>query len=100
MRVSAPFGLDSAEVHGTAVPVELPDEAAASTGVRFYVMHPVLCVVAGLPDALLTRDPFLVLADYPAYAAAQQEVENRSAGRAWRSGTSFRDGTLLERRDH
>ena len=26
-------------------------------------------------DALLTRDPFLVLADYPAYAAAQQEVE-------------------------
>lgn len=42
--VSAPFGLDSAEVHDTAVPVELPDEAGASTGVRFYVMHPVLCM--------------------------------------------------------
>jgi starch phosphorylase len=26
-------------------------------------------------DALLTHDPFLVLADYPAYAAAQREVE-------------------------
>jgi starch phosphorylase len=26
-------------------------------------------------DALLSRDPFLVLADYPAYAAAQLEVE-------------------------
>jgi hypothetical protein len=59
--VSAPFGLDSAEVHGTAVPVELPDEAGASTGVRFYVMHPVLCVegrvhnVAGLPGAYDTE---------------------------------------------
>ncbi|HEY8040252.1 MAG TPA: glycogen/starch/alpha-glucan phosphorylase [Polyangiaceae bacterium] len=26
-------------------------------------------------DALLTRDPFFVLADYPAYAAAQRDVE-------------------------
>jgi hypothetical protein len=53
--VSAPFGLDAAEVHDTAVPVELPDEAGAATGLRFYVMHPVLCMesrvhnVVGLP---------------------------------------------------
>jgi hypothetical protein len=53
--VSAPFGLDSAQVHDTAVPVELPDDAGATTGVRFYLMHPVLCMesrvhnVIGLP---------------------------------------------------
>jgi hypothetical protein len=59
--VSAPFGLDAAEVHGTAVPVELPDDARASAGVRFYVMHPVLCMesrvhnVVGLPGAYDTE---------------------------------------------
>jgi hypothetical protein len=42
--LSAPFGLDAPEVHGTAIPIELPHEAGASGGVRFYVMHPVLCV--------------------------------------------------------
>jgi hypothetical protein len=53
--VSAPFGLDSAQVHDTAVPVELPDDAGATTGVRVYLMHPVLCMesrvhnVIGLP---------------------------------------------------
>ncbi len=53
--VSAPFGLDAAEVHDTAVPVEILDDAKASTGVSFFVMHPVLCMesrvhnVVGLP---------------------------------------------------
>jgi hypothetical protein len=53
--VSAPFGLDGAEVHATALPVEILDNAGAPTGVRFYVMHPVLCMesrvhnVVGLP---------------------------------------------------
>ena len=28
-------------------------------------------------DALLSRDPFFVLADYPAYATAQRDVEAR-----------------------
>ncbi len=59
--VSAPFGLDGVEVHDTAVPVELPDGAGASGGVRFYVMHPVLCMesrahnVAGLPGSYDTE---------------------------------------------
>jgi hypothetical protein len=59
--VSAPFGLDSAEVHDTAVPIELPDDAGASADVRFYVMHPVLCMesrvhnVVGLPGAYDTE---------------------------------------------
>jgi hypothetical protein len=39
-------------VHDTAVPVELPDAAGAATGVRFYVMHPVLC----LPNLLSIAD--------------------------------------------
>lgn len=53
--VSAPFGLDGAEVHDTALPAEILDDAGAPTGVRFYVMHPVLCMesrvhnVIGLP---------------------------------------------------
>jgi hypothetical protein len=53
--VSAPFGLDGAEVHATALPVEILDDAGTSTGGRFYVMHPVLCMesrvhnVVGLP---------------------------------------------------
>ena len=53
--VSAPFGLESAEVHSTALPVEILDDEGSSTGVRFYVMHPVLCMesrvhnVVGLP---------------------------------------------------
>jgi hypothetical protein len=53
--VSAPYGLDAAEVHATALPVEILDDAGASSGVRFYVMHPVLCMesrvhnVVGLP---------------------------------------------------
>ena len=42
--VSAPFGLDAAEVHATALAVEILDDAGASTGVRFFVMHPVLCM--------------------------------------------------------
>ena len=59
--VTAPYGLDSAEVHDTAVPVELPDDTGASAGVRFYVMHPVLCMesrvhnVVGLPGAYDTE---------------------------------------------
>jgi len=42
-------------------------------------------------DALLTRDPFFVLADFPAYAAAQRDVESafqdtdRWARMAWRN---------------
>jgi hypothetical protein len=53
--LSAPFGLDAAEVHATALPAEILDDAGVSTGVSFYVMHPVLCMesrvhnVAGLP---------------------------------------------------
>jgi hypothetical protein len=53
--VSAPFGLDGAEVHDSALAVEILDDAGASTGVRFYVMHPVLSMesrvhnVVGLP---------------------------------------------------
>jgi hypothetical protein len=49
--VSAPFGLDAEEVHATAVPAEI------AVGLRFYVMHPVLCMesrvhnVAGLAGA-------------------------------------------------
>ena len=42
--VSAPFGLGAEEVHATAVAVEIPDERGASTGARFFVMHPVLCM--------------------------------------------------------
>lgn len=42
--VSAPFGLDAAEVHGTALAVEILDDAAAPTGIRFFVMHPILCM--------------------------------------------------------
>jgi hypothetical protein len=59
--VSAPFGLDASEVHDTAVPVELPDNARASAAVRFYVMHPVLCMesrvhnVIGLPGSYDTK---------------------------------------------
>jgi hypothetical protein len=59
--VSAPFGLDSAEVHDTAVHVDLPNEVGASTSVRFYVMHPVLCMesrvhnVLGLPGSYDTE---------------------------------------------
>jgi hypothetical protein len=52
--LSAPFGLDAAEVHATTLPVEILDDGGAVTGVSFYVMHPVLCMesrvhnVAGL----------------------------------------------------
>lgn len=42
--VSAPFGLDAAEVHATALDVEILDDAGAATGARFFVMHPVLCM--------------------------------------------------------
>ena len=55
--VSAPFGLDAAEVHATALPVEILDDGGTPTGVSFYVMHPVLCMesrvhnVVGLPGA-------------------------------------------------
>jgi len=53
--VSAPYGLAAAEVHATALPVEILDDAGASSGVRFYVMHPLLSMesrvhnVVGLP---------------------------------------------------
>jgi hypothetical protein len=53
--VSAPFGLDATEVRATALPVEILDDAGASSGLSFYVMHPVLCMesrvhnVVGLP---------------------------------------------------
>ena len=53
--VSAPFGLDGEEVHSTALPVEILDDAGAATGTTFYVMHPVLSMesrvhnVVGLP---------------------------------------------------
>ena len=40
--VSAPFGLERDEVHATAVPVDVLNDAGATTGVRFYVIHPVL----------------------------------------------------------
>lgn len=30
--------------HATALPVEILDDAGSSTGVTFYVMHPVLCM--------------------------------------------------------
>jgi hypothetical protein len=59
--VSAPFGLDGAEVHDTALAVEIIDEAGSPTGIRFYVMHPVLSMesrvhnVVGLPDAYDTE---------------------------------------------
>jgi hypothetical protein len=59
--LSAPYGIDSAEVHDTAVPVELPNDAGASTSLRFYVMHPVLCMesrvhnVVGLPGSYDTE---------------------------------------------
>ena len=55
--VSAPFGLDASEVHATALAVEILDDAGVSTGARFFVMHPVLCMesrvhnVVGLPAA-------------------------------------------------
>jgi hypothetical protein len=40
--VSAPFGLNAEEVHSTALPVQILDDAGVITGVTFYVMHPVL----------------------------------------------------------
>jgi hypothetical protein len=40
--VSSPFGLNGDEVHATALPVEILDDARAVTGASFYVMHPVL----------------------------------------------------------
>ena len=40
--VSAPFGLDAKEVHATALPVQILDDAGAVTGVSFFVMHPLL----------------------------------------------------------
>ena len=60
--VSAPFGLDGAEVHDTALAVEIIEDAASPTGVRFYVMlHSVLSMesrvhnVVGLPGAYDTE---------------------------------------------
>jgi hypothetical protein len=55
--VSAPFGLDGAEVHDTALAVEIIDDAGTPTGICFFVMHPVLSMesrvhnVVGLPGA-------------------------------------------------
>ncbi len=40
--VAAPFGLDAAEVHATALPIDILDDDNRPTGVRFHVMHPVL----------------------------------------------------------
>jgi hypothetical protein len=54
---TAPFGLGASEVGATALSVEILDDASSPSGVRFYVMHPVLCMesrvhnVVGLPDA-------------------------------------------------
>jgi hypothetical protein len=59
--VSAPFGLDGVEVHDTALAVEIIDDTGSPTGVRFYVMHPVLSMesrvhnVVGLPGAYDTE---------------------------------------------
>jgi hypothetical protein len=53
--VSAPFGLDASEVRASSLPVEILDDAGASSGLTFYVMHPVLCMesrvhnIVGLP---------------------------------------------------
>ncbi len=50
------FGVDGSRVQKTAVAADLLDDQGASTGSRFYVMHPVLVLesrvhnVAGLPD--------------------------------------------------
>jgi hypothetical protein len=57
----APYGLDGAEVHDTALAVEIVDDAGTSTGVRFHVMHPVLSMesrvhnVVGLPGSYDTE---------------------------------------------
>ena len=40
--VSAPFGLDAAQVRDTAIPIEFEDERGHASGCRFYVLHPVL----------------------------------------------------------
>jgi hypothetical protein len=40
--VSAPFGLNTAEVSATALPAEILDDTSSPTGTRFYVLHPVL----------------------------------------------------------
>jgi hypothetical protein len=40
--VSAPFGLSADEVHATALPVQILDDSGTTTGVTFFVMHPVL----------------------------------------------------------
>jgi hypothetical protein len=53
--------LDSTEVHDTALAVEIVDDAGATTGVSFYVMHPVLSMesrvhnVVGLPGTYDTE---------------------------------------------
>jgi hypothetical protein len=51
--VSAPFGLDAKEVHATALPVQLLDDAGAVTGVSFYV----LAVPTGFFHARRERQP-------------------------------------------
>ncbi len=59
--LSAPFGLGASEVRATAIAVDILDDIGKTTGVRFHVMHPVLCMesrvhnVAGLPDAYDTE---------------------------------------------
>jgi len=35
--VAAPFGLEAAEVHATALPVEILDDGGVPSGIRFYV---------------------------------------------------------------
>jgi hypothetical protein len=55
--VSAPFGLSAKDVRETALQVQILGDAGASTGVSFYVMHPVLSMesrvhnVMGLPGS-------------------------------------------------
>ncbi|HSP81499.1 MAG TPA: hypothetical protein VLQ93_23475, partial [Myxococcaceae bacterium] len=53
--IYSPHGLNAAEVHRTAQPIDLLDENGRPSGISFQVMHPVWCMMsrayntAGLP---------------------------------------------------